>query len=45
MASIISFTFREAVVDVEYKGKDRSNIIFFFWEKQTTDLKIKVKNI
>jgi len=23
MANIISFTFREAVVDVEYKGKDR----------------------
>lgn len=22
MASIISFTFREAVADVEYKGKD-----------------------
>lgn len=22
MASIVSFTFREAVVDVEYKGKD-----------------------
>lgn len=32
MASIISFTFREAVVDVEYKGKDWSYYGFFFFQ-------------
>lgn len=33
MASIISFTFREAVVDVEYKGEDLKfiSVPFFFF--------------
>ena len=35
MANIISFTFREAVVDVEYKGKDVYN--YKFIEIQATE--------
>jgi hypothetical protein len=30
MASIISFTFREAVADVEYKGNKRKNNSYLF---------------
>lgn len=33
MASIVSFTFREAVVDVEYEGED-----FILFAKQGEDL-------
>jgi hypothetical protein len=36
MANIISFTFREAVVDVEYKGKDPYN--YKFIEIHATEL-------
>ena len=33
MASIISFTFREAVADVEYKGKTKNNsYLCFHWK-------------
>lgn len=36
MASIISFTFREAVADVEYKGEDQS--IYVIHEPRKLDL-------
>ncbi|KAA8537750.1 hypothetical protein F0562_027670 [Nyssa sinensis] len=32
MASIISFTFREAVADVEYKGRTKTQYIYAIWQ-------------